>query len=325
MAVPAFPGAEGGGATATGGRGGRTIVVTNTNATGNGSLYLALIETGARTIVFQTSGIIDWSSLGTVKITSGDLTVAGQTSPGFGILIKNGNIELQSDNIIIRYITFRCGKGSKNGDILTTFGGRHILDHVSISWANNDMWGIWNYGYPDLNADDITLQWSIISESFAPPNDPWNKAYHPTLINVGAEGDEHQNSPYFYNTSIHHNLLSQTNERMPQVKSADVSIVNNIIYNSYSIMSMFSGGGTFDFIGNRYKNNILNTGQKEIAGQTKNGVDDMGLPGDPSVYVSNNMNMSGIVPSDQWGMVSGNWYSPTSAPSLWTLDHTWYN
>ncbi|MFN8398169.1 MAG: pectate lyase, partial [Bacteroidia bacterium] len=40
--IPAFPGAEGFGAVASGGRGGQVIFVTNTNVSGPGSLQEAL-------------------------------------------------------------------------------------------------------------------------------------------------------------------------------------------------------------------------------------------------------------------------------------------
>src|SRR5689334_17495236 len=55
--IPAFPGAEGGGKYSFGGRGGKVIVVTNTNDDGPGSLREACEQGGARIIVFNTAGI----------------------------------------------------------------------------------------------------------------------------------------------------------------------------------------------------------------------------------------------------------------------------
>jgi len=312
MAVPAFPGAEGGGATATGGRGGRTIIVTNTNATGNGSLYAALMETGKRTIVFQTSGIIDWSSIaneesndGLVKIKNGDLTVAGQTSPGYGIVIKKGQLLLEANNIIIRYITVRPGydvERRRAWGIATMYGGNHILDHVSISWANDDSVGIWNYGTGNLEANDITLQNSIIAEGLYPSGNVWGGS---KAIIIGSDDNQ-----YFGNVSIHHNLISHFNERMPLLKNEKSEVINNLINNGYNVTSMTWGGGRFDFINNVYK-------RASVSGRTEIGADqnhlnpnsseypDQGLPGDPSIYVSGNKGWTQSNPmGEQWIMVS---------------------
>jgi len=82
--LPAFPGAEGFGAVATGGRGGRVIKVTTLDAKGPGSLLAAVQAKGPRIVVFDTSGVIR----GNVTITEPDLTIAGQTAPGAGITIE---------------------------------------------------------------------------------------------------------------------------------------------------------------------------------------------------------------------------------------------
>ena len=80
---PAFPGAEGFGAGATGGRGGSVQIVTTLDPTGPGSLQEALNVSGARIIVFEVSGVIE----GDIHIPHGDVTIAGQTAPGAGITI----------------------------------------------------------------------------------------------------------------------------------------------------------------------------------------------------------------------------------------------
>ncbi|MCP4449571.1 MAG: hypothetical protein GY811_30195 [Myxococcales bacterium] len=102
--LPAFPGAEGFGAAATGGRGGRVIKVTTLAARGRGSLAEALAAKGKRTIVFDVSGVID---AGLLEIPHGNLTIAGQTAPGAGITIRGrlyAAYRSGVDNIIIRHI-----------------------------------------------------------------------------------------------------------------------------------------------------------------------------------------------------------------------------
>ena len=81
--LPAFPGAEGFGAVAKGGRGGRVILVTTLKADGPGSLNEACRAKGPRIVVFQVGGVIE----GDVLIEHGELTILGQTAPAPGITI----------------------------------------------------------------------------------------------------------------------------------------------------------------------------------------------------------------------------------------------
>ena len=104
--VQAFPGAEGFGAAATGGRGGPVLKVTNLNTSGAGSLKAALDTTGPRIVVFAVSGVIDSD----IYIPHGNLTIAGQTAPGGGITIRGrlySNYSTGIDNIIIRHVRVR--------------------------------------------------------------------------------------------------------------------------------------------------------------------------------------------------------------------------
>ena len=75
--LPAFPGAEGYGAVARGGRGGKVVKATTLKASGAGSFRWAAAQPGPKIIVFDVSGVIR----GNVLIRDNHCTIAGQTAP----------------------------------------------------------------------------------------------------------------------------------------------------------------------------------------------------------------------------------------------------
>ncbi|MGY6521497.1 MAG: pectate lyase family protein [Mongoliitalea sp.] len=161
----AFPGAEGFGKYASGGRGGLVYIVTNLNDRGVGSLRWALQAKGPRTVVFEVSGSILLESK--ITIRHGNLTIAGQTAPGDGITVQNYPIVIRdTNNIIIRFIRSRLGdlyvnhptKSTIDEDAFSIFSGSNIIiDHCSFSWGTDEVFSI-------ARGFDITLQNSIVAE-----------------------------------------------------------------------------------------------------------------------------------------------------------------
>src|SRR6185295_621349 len=110
----AFPTAEGFGAAAVGGRGGKIIYVTNADESGPGSLRACIEEAGPRNCVFRVAGTITLNTSSLV-INNPFLTIAGETAPGGGIAIRNTgtqlrpSVEVKTHDVIIRHIRIRPG------------------------------------------------------------------------------------------------------------------------------------------------------------------------------------------------------------------------
>jgi hypothetical protein len=224
--VPAFPGAEGFGRLASGGRGGDVYEVTNIEDSGPGSLREGIrTAKGPRTIVFRTSGTIQLKSK--LLLDRSNVTIAGQSAPGDGIALRDYTFQIKNaTNIIIRYLRLRLGdqnkpKGARGGD--DTFNTDDIdcaiVDHCSLSWAID--------GTHDLRrGGNFTMQWSIISESL-------NHSLHEK--GAHAMGASYR-SPSG-NISLHHNLYATCRDRHPSLGSQleppqyIVDFRNNVDYN----------------------------------------------------------------------------------------------
>jgi len=244
--VPAFPGAEGAGKYARGGRGGDVYHVTNLNDSGPGSLREGLMNAqGPRTIVFDVAGTIQLRKRLRVEKRA-NITVAGQTAPGKGITIRDWAVQIYDcQDIVVRYLRVRLGDENKptgGEDVMTVDRNRNIiLDHLSLSWGidgNSDYRGNSN----------MTLQWLIYSEAM-------NKSIHekgPHAMCTSIRDCKGM-------TSVHHNIYATSRHRHPTLGSGsaktDPEVLldyrNCVDYNWSGPTNI--GGMKINIVGNYYR------------------------------------------------------------------------
>jgi pectate lyase len=197
----AFPGAEGFGRFAIGGRGGTVYHVTNLNDTGAGSFRDAVSKPG-RTVVFDVSGVI---KIGGKIAVSPRITIAGQTAPKEGITIYGNSVSFK-DSTIVRYIRFRGSINMSKGSCTVVADDLNdiIFDHVSIEWGRWDNLHI-------KKSKNVTLQYCVVAESIDPQR-------FGALLEV----------PEY--VTMHHCLFAGNQSRNPKAK-AKIEFINNVVYN----------------------------------------------------------------------------------------------
>lgn len=199
----AFPGADGFGKSAIGGRNGSLYHVTNLNDSGPGSFRDA-VSKPRRTIVFDVNGVIRIKNRVAVAPF---ITIAGQTAPGEGITIYGNAVTFSGSNdVIVRYVRFRGSVNMSRGTctVIADNASDIIFDHCSIEWGRWDNLHI-------KESKNITLQYCLIGE-----------AINPQMFGALLENPT--------NLTIHHCLWVDNQSRNPKAK-AGIEIVNNVIYN----------------------------------------------------------------------------------------------
>lgn len=293
-AFPAFPGAQGWGSDTIGGRGGTVIKVTNLNDSGPGSFRAALLASGPRIVIFTVGGTITLSS--TIWVGNPYLTIAGQTAPGGGILIRGPNnqggngsptIAIQTHDVIIRGLRIRdTGKAAIEvlGSSTNTYN--IIIDHNSMSWSTDTITGNWERWH------HVTWSYNIMSEGiYNDIGQSWGLSAG-TLVGIGSSctGSDH--------LSMHHNLYIHNNERQVYFSHPIpyLEFINNVIFDwrQYGLGTQSPGY----YVGNHY---IATTGSMTnydfFIGNVGNLCD---FP-DASVYLAHNVNPHRPTDSgDEW-------------------------
>lgn len=275
-AAPPCRGAEGHGASACGGAGGRVLLVTRLDDDPQhpqvGSLRWALMERGPRIVRFGVAGTVTLEDR--VLVKEPRLTLDGSTAPAPGICIRGGSLEFRNvHDIVLRHLSLRLGDrtvlrhnresrlrrpaGSSGLDCVSLQDCRRVLlDHCSLSWSCDEILGI-------TRCQEVTVQWCILSEPLASPRlHPYGDR-HAFCLNASAS-----------TLSIHHCLLAHFVMRGPQFECNDMraedrhpvrmEAVNNVIFGFERSGSRYSlgvekGEGTkqgktfeFQFLDNLY-------------------------------------------------------------------------
>ncbi|MGC4093199.1 MAG: hypothetical protein QM756_35990 [Polyangiaceae bacterium] len=243
----AFPGAEGYGRFARGGRGGVVVHVTNLNDTGAGSLRDAVeTDRGPRTIVFDVGGIIKLASR--LVVNDNYVTVAGQTAPGKGIVVRAAPFGAAGQHdLIIQNVRVRLGSGTTYDGMGLTGSEHSIVDHCSISWTIDE-------GFSSRGAKNITLQRTMISECL-------NAADH-----TNSSGEVNQRHGYAGSISgdigsFHHNLLAHCEGRNWSMAggldgagyfAGRLDLFSTVVYN-WGGRTNDGGAHEVNFVNNYYK------------------------------------------------------------------------
>lgn len=221
--IPAFPGAEGGGAFTPGGRGGKVIVVTTLADRGKGSFREACEQGGARIIVFNVAGVIRLKS--PINVRAPYVTIAGQTAPGDGVCVTGASFLIDTHDVVIRHMRFRRGMQDvafRDDAVGGNAVGNILIDHCSGSWGLDEVLSLYRHVY-NRKADGYglklpTVNITIQNSMFAEAMDAYNHAFGGT---IGG-----------HNSMFCRNLFASNISRNPSVgMDGDFNFVNNVLYN----------------------------------------------------------------------------------------------
>ncbi|TAL04782.1 MAG: hypothetical protein EPO07_04735 [Verrucomicrobia bacterium] len=229
--LPAFPGAEGLGKFATGGRGGTVYHVTTTNDSGAGSFRDAVSVSG-RTVVFDIGGIIDYQT--PRYAPKPNITIAGQTAPGDGVTLYGNGLSFSgSHNNICRFLRVREGINGDSGTDAMGIANGHdmIFDHMSVSWGRDETFSV------NGSITNITIQSCIIGQGLQT---------HSAGGLIQADGG----------VSILRCLYIDNDTRNPKVKFVN-EFVNNVVVNWETIGYNMGGDSAGDSYANAFNNYFI--------------------------------------------------------------------
>jgi hypothetical protein len=237
LAVPVFPGAVGFGTETEAGRGGTIVRVTKLTDDGTaGTLRDAVTNASygtRRVVVFEVSGIITLTR--PILVTRSNTTIAGQTAPPPGIMIRGADLIIAANDVLVQHISSRVGDDPagptfdhRSGFRIETDPSQPgfsniVFDHVSAAWATDQTFVIWSSnGGPLLS--NITLSNSLLAECL-------RFTTHPN-----GNSDGHSTGPLFgpgaHGVTMYRDISAFNRWRNPLVRSraTDIQVVNNFVY-----------------------------------------------------------------------------------------------
>ena len=207
--------------------GSHIVRVTTLADSGLGSLRAALVERSPKVIVFDVGGVIDLRT--DLRISAPNVTIAGQTAPHPGILIRGAKIRIVAADVVIQHVSvhpiFRS-EPSFVGEIDAISIGecdrcrKQVadirLENVSAGWANDEVIGVWGG-----RLQRITIRNSIIAEGLNEAGHPKKRHSMGMLIGDGVQTVE-----------VVGNLFASNVYRSPVLGAgASGFVANNFIHN----------------------------------------------------------------------------------------------
>lgn len=322
--LPAFPGAEGMGADAIGGRNASAtvyIVDTLSDDPGDGVTFREAVEaSGPRYVVFEVSGIIDLAT--NLDIDNPYITIAGQTSPG-GIALIGREVRVYTHDVVITHMRFRIGAyrstdgddersfgvygcgylpvAACNDNVSTVISYNIVLDHCSFSWGPDNVTGV------NGNGQDTTFSWCLIGGG------TYGGTHSESNHNLGffVWGARAGGTPITpeATVSLHHSFIGYNRYRVPENNyNSFLDSVNNVVYfweTAYTHQVESAAG--------RAKANIIGTyrktgGSNSVAGITSANI----IEYDTNIQANIYMN----------GVIDG--HRTTQAGEQWSTQEYWH-
>jgi len=205
----------------------RIIHVTSLASDGAGSLRAAIARQGPRVIVFDVAGVIELDT--DLRISSAQVTVAGQSAPAPGIFLRGAKLLVAAHDVVVQHIsafpvsTSSLGaKGSVDAIGVATCSTceRQVsdvrLENITAGWSTDEIIGLWGDGL-----SRITIRNSILAEALDRAGH--RKVHHSMGLLIGGKVEA---------VEVVGNLFASNKWRNPVVGAgASAYIANNFVHN----------------------------------------------------------------------------------------------